>query len=247
MPITHIALLAEQYRLQQMPRTMERFQEYLNTITNADHTDVGLAPLVAANPMAREHVTERLAEYLAVNIEQVAAEAVMEAQTRLGTPPEEYKHGLVVMDDVKGGWTNRASIEMGAMEAFSTRGGWLSTGLWVSEPATPDYVRQTILHSIFRIFYMQKHGSPRTLRERMQQEGRAMAFAGKVPILSDEDIAYTRHVIAPLLDTNSYVLSFAALLGDEAARSMGYEPLGVSPRAGLEVALVDALIEAQNR
>jgi hypothetical protein len=147
------------------------------------------------------------------------------------------------MDDVKGGWTNRASIEMGATETLSTRGGWISTGLWVSEPASAEYVHQTVLHSIFRVFYMQRNGIPKTLRERMQQEGRAMAFAGKPSVFDAEDIAYTRHVIAPLLDTDNYALCFAALLGDEAARSLGYEPLGLTHRAGLEVALIDAQLE----
>lgn len=243
MSITHIGMLSEQYRLQQMPRNMERFKEYLNTITNADHTDVKLAPLVAMNPMGREHITERVAEYLALGVEQIAADAVQEAQQRLGTPEAEYKHGLVIMDDVKGGWTNRASIEMGAMESVSTRGGWITTGLWASEPATAAYVRETVLQSVFRLFYIQKHGAPQTLRERMEQVGRMMAFAGKTPHLDAEDIAYTRQVIAPLLDSDHYALCFAALLGDEAARSMGYEPLGLSNRAGLAVALADALEE----
>jgi hypothetical protein len=243
MPIIHIGTLAEQYRLQQMPRSMERFAEYLNTITNEDHSEVKLAPLVAMNPMGREHITERVAEYLALDAEQVAANAVQEAQQRLGTPDAEYKHGLVVMDDVKGGWTNRASIEMGVTEGVSTRGGWITTGLWASDTPTAAYVQENVLQTIFRVFYIQKHGAARTLRERMQQEGRMMAFAGKTPHLDAEDIAYTRHVIAPLLDSDHYALCFAALLGDDAARSLGYEPLGLSNRAELAVALADALEE----
>jgi hypothetical protein len=243
MPITHIAIMAEQYRLQQMPRNMERFHEYLNTITNEDHTDVKLAPLVAANPMAREHVTERVAEYLALDAEQVAATAVMEYQARAGTPAHEYKHGLVVMDDVKGGWTSRPSAEMAVIESASTRGGWLTTGLWVSEPATAAYIRENVLQTLFRMFYLQGHGIPQTLRERMAVEGRAMAFAGKTLWLDKEEIAYTRHVLAPLLDTDNYAFCFAALLGDEAARQFGYEALGLSARAGLAVALADALAE----
>lgn len=245
MPITHIAVLAEQYRLQQMPRNMERFQEYLNTITNEEHNDVKLAPLVAANPMAREHVTERVAEYLALDAEQVAANAVMEYESRQGAPVDEYKHGIVVMDDLKGGWTSRPSSEMTVMQNTSTRGGWLMTGLWVSEPATAAYVRESVLHSLFRMFYLQRHGIPQTLRDRMTMEGRAMAFAGKALWLDNEDIAYTRHVLAPLLDTDNYALCFAALMGDEAAQQFGYEPLGLSSRAGMALALADALAEKQ--
>ena len=243
MPIIHIAVLAEQYRLQQMPRSMERFQEYINTLLNEGHTDADLVPLVAMNPMGREHITERVAEYLALDAEQIAANAVREAQNRLGIPKDNYKHGLVVMDDVKGGWTNRASAEMGSSASGATRNHWISTGLWASEPASAAYIRQTILHSIFRVFYVQIHGAAQTLSEYMQQEGRAMAFAGCIPHLDADDIAYTRQVIAPLMDTDNYPVCFAAMLGDEAARQMGYEPLGLSARAGFEVALIDALME----
>jgi hypothetical protein len=48
---------------------------------------------------------------------------------------------------------------------------------------------------------------------------------------------YTREVLTPLLDREDMPALVAALFGDAAARELGYEPLGLSPRAGLALAL----------
>ena len=41
------------------------------------------------------------------------------------------------------------------------------------------------------------------------------------------------------LDSVHYPTCIAALLGDEAARTLGYQPLGLSPYAGIAVAIAD--------
>src|SRR5215213_8032212 len=107
MHIEHVELLKIARDLHDIPRGMERFSEYLRLITNDDQSDVRFAPLVAMNPMGREHVAERLDELLAMGAEQIAADAARDAEQRLPDAQGDYKHGLVVMDDVRGGWTNR--------------------------------------------------------------------------------------------------------------------------------------------
>ena len=57
------------------------------------------------------------------------------------------------------------------------------------------------------------------------------------PTLDAEDTAYSREVLAPHLDSEDFPTRFACLYGDEAARSVGYTPLGLSRRAGYAVAL----------
>jgi len=47
-------------------------------------------------------------------------------------------------------------------------------------------------------------------------------------------------VIQPYLDTTDYPTLFACLYGDEAAKSVGYPPLGLSERAGFALALEEA-------
>jgi hypothetical protein len=52
------------------------------------------------------------------------------------------------------------------------------------------------------------------------------------PSLDGDELAYTAEVIAPHLDSDKYGAQSCCLFGDESAASLGYEPLGLSARAG---------------
>src|SRR4051794_10998733 len=79
MNLDYIPLLQVQRDLQALPRNYERFQEYLRTMTNA-HGDLGmLVPLLAVNPMAKEHVTAILDAYLALGADAIGAEVLAAA------------------------------------------------------------------------------------------------------------------------------------------------------------------------
>ena len=55
--------------------------------------------------------------------------------------------------------------------------------------------------------------------------------------LSGQELERAREIIARLGDDPPYPATFAALYGDVAAAELGYQPLGLPPRAGFEVAL----------
>jgi hypothetical protein len=75
----------------------------------------------------------------------------------------------------------------------------------------------------------------------LAQEGHVMAAAGcSGPVLDEDDIAYTREVLAPLLDADDMRTAIECLFGDAAARTLGFTPRGLSPWAGLALALHDA-------
>ena len=48
-------------------------------------------------------------------------------------------------------------------------------------------------------------------------------------------------MLADLLETDAYPVILACLYGDAAAHELGYTPQGLSERAGMAVALADAL------
>jgi hypothetical protein len=75
----------------------------------------------------------------------------------------------------------------------------------------------------------------------LAQEGQVMALAGCTgPTLDAEDIAYTREVLIPYLDADDMRTCIECLFGDEAGRTLGFTPRGLSPWAGLALALHDA-------
>jgi hypothetical protein len=250
MRLSFLPLLRIQRDLYALPRGMERFREYIKTMTDPETGDLAL-PLVAMNPMGKDHVPALIDEYLALDAERIAASVVEDVRrtTALAVAERKYKVCLVVSDDLKGGWTNRWASEFGHRieGAAITKRGWLTGILWTSEPASVDNVREAVLTSIYRAEYLQSHAAPKTLGGMLEQEGYAMARAGCAkPALEDEDLAYTRTVITPHLDATDRATVIACLFGDTAANALGYPPQGLSERAGLALALSVARASANS-
>jgi hypothetical protein len=244
MTVEFVPLLQVQRDLYALPRGMERFREYIRTTTDAETGDLAL-PLVAMNPMGKEHIPVLLDQYLAMGAEQIAAEAVASFRRAGALDPAEpsFKACLVVSDDLKGGWTNRYASEFSHRieSAAITKRGWLTGILWTSEPASARAVREAVLTSIFRAEYLQAHAAPVTLRDMLAQEGYAMARAGcESPALDEDDLAYTRTIIERQLEASDRATVIGCLFGDPGANALGYPPQGLSNRAGLALALATA-------
>ena len=256
MNLTYVPLLRVQRELYAMPRGMERFREYIKTMTDAETGDLAL-PLVAMNPMGKDHVPALIDEYLAMDAEAIAEAAVASAArgasnqaAALAKADRSYRVALVVSDDLKGGWTNRWASEYSHRieGAAITKRGWLVGLLWTSEPASEQHVRDAVLTSIYRAEYLQTHRAPVTLGGMLDQEGHAMWRAGcTTPQLDDDDLAYTRSVVEPLRGATDRATVIACLFGDTAAKALGYPPLGLSDRAGFALALSDARTEVTAR
>jgi hypothetical protein len=249
MKLDYVPLLHIQRELHGIPRGMERFRQYLRTILNEDGTDVELPPLLLMNPMGKDHVTALLDALLALDADAVAARAAAQAAARLADEPGAFNASLVVVDDLMGGWTNRYATEFTlrfqsgppAQLPRWLKRFWVYGALWSSEPASERAAREAILTAVYRTAYVLRHGPARTLRHMLAQEGHVMATAGCAgPTLDDEGLAYTREVLAPFLDADDMRTAIECLFGDAAGRTLGFTPRGLSPWAGLALALHDA-------
>lgn len=218
---------------------MERFRAYIKAMTDDETGDLAL-PLVAMNPMGKDHVPELIRSYLALDAEAIAAAALVDASRFVSGPGRDYQVCLVVSDDLKGGWTNRYASEFSHRieGAAIMKRGWLTGLLWTSEPASADAVREAVLTSIYRAHYLESHRPAATVGEMLEQEGYAMARAGCThPALEADDLDYTRGVIEPHLSAKDRATVFPCLFGDAAAHALGYPPQGLSDRAGFALAL----------
>ena len=228
------------------PRGLDRFWKYIATL-KGDADDI-VTPIGSLNPMGREHNAEKVEELIAIDAEGVAREALAECERRLTAAPAPLalRFSLVVSDDLRGSWSNRFTGELGRRLPPDKMDNWLKRGFieipcWVSETWTPAAIRHEVMTTAYRLAYWQTCARPKTLGEVMHQEGLAQRFAGAMPTLPADDLDYSREVIAPYRGAMETASLMAALFGDQAAREFGYEPLGLSPRAGLEVALAEAL------
>lgn len=243
MPFEYVPLLHVQREIYAVPRGMERFRKYLQTMINPAGDDVALPPLAAINPMGKEHVAAYVDALLELGAEALAAQATEEANRRLGLEVA-LKVSLAVLDDLKGGWTDRPAYELGFLSSDPRdllKRPWLALPCWTSEAPSRAYVRRATLSTLYRCAHLLRRGKPRTLGQLLWAEGHALAFAGAQPWLEEEELAYTRTVVAPYRDAEHYPTLFACLFGDEAAKASGHAPLGLSPRAGFGLALAEAL------
>ena len=262
MNLDYVPLLRVMREIHSIPRGQppdfngkKRFRHYLRTIFDYDRKICKLPPLLAMNPMGKDHVTALLDAYLAMDADGIGARTAAEAAARLSDVPGEFKVGLVVCDDLMGAGSNRYDLEF----AFRIGGGqrsslgslrerprwlkdwWLQGVLWSSEAPTERGVREAILTSVHRFAYTQRHGPAPTLRQMLAQEGQVMAAAGcNGPTLDAEDIEYTREVLVPYLDSDDTRTCIECLFGDALAGTLGFTRCGLSPWAGLALALHDA-------
>jgi hypothetical protein len=237
-----VPLLQVQRDLYVLPRGMERFREYLRTMTDAESGDLVL-PLVAMNPMGKDHVPALLDEFLSLGADDVGAAATADAGAALREEPGRFKVGLVISDDLKGGWTQRHASELGHRigDVALYKRGWITGILWTSEPVSVKVVREAVMAAVHRAAHVLQHGPPRTLGQILAQEGAVMASAGcDEPRLDADDLAYTREVIEPLRDATDRATIMACLFGDAVADAFGYRRHGLSPRAGFALALHQA-------
>ena len=254
MNFDYVPLLRLQRELQGLPRNHDRFRQYLRTIATLDGTGLKLPSLLVMNPMGKDHVTALLDAYLTLDADGIAARAVADASAGLVDEPGDFKATLVVADDLMGGWTNRYATEFSLRFPEATihclpetglprwtKHVWVTGVLWSSEAASERTAREAILTAVYRMVYWQRHGPARKLRDRLAQEGHIMALAGCTgPVLDAEDIAYTREVLIPYLDADDMRTAIECLFGDAAGRTLGFTPRGLSPWAGLALALHDA-------
>ena len=99
---------------------------------------------------------------------------------------------------------------------------------------------EAVLSVVYRAAYVQRNGCAGTLRDMLAQEGHVMKAAGCTgPLLDGEDIGYSREVLASFLDAEDMRTCIECLFGDEPGNTLGFTPRGLSPWAGLALALHD--------
>lgn len=234
-------ILQRLFEVYQIPPGTLRFQAYLQLIKGqASGRDLAIPPLGIANPMAKPAVVARLGEWLALGVEDHLAAWILQVEAEW--PPhwqlwQSMQISLTYCDDLLGGWTNRALIELEGLlqpAAGAQRWHWLAVPIWSSEAVELEPLRLRVRSALFRLGYVGAQGLPVTLRQVLCQEAEVARLAGHRGINFDPDeAAYTWHVLQPLLEVADRASLVAALFGDQAARQLGYPPLGLSERAGL--------------
>ncbi|MBL8767015.1 MAG: hypothetical protein JNL94_06615, partial [Planctomycetes bacterium] len=237
MRVEYVPLLDVARELYRIPLGQARFQEYLRVLRTDDRSYVRYPPLVSMNPMAKEHVLACIDAYRALDADAVARSTI-DASRAFAPSSRSFSLGFGVVDDVQGGWTNRAAVEHDACFAFgvSFKAGWISVVLWASEPPLAATVRDAVALAIARTAHVERHGMPDTLRAKIAQE-RAVHVIARValPTLDAQTADRVRSAVEPHLDATDLRTAVECLAGDAAAESLGFTPRGIPRRAALAV------------
>jgi hypothetical protein len=255
MGIDLIPTLEVQRALYAQKRTMARFRWYLEQITGvSDDGEIDIAlPIVAVNPLGREHCLAAIEALIALGAEAEIASAIEEARRRLTQVAGEAKVCVNLLDDARGGWTNRHFVEAemrlkGRLADRAKRRPFVVAPAWSSETYEAGMLRHEALAAIFRYAAAITLGSTQTLGEMLTREGLALRFAGAdaetarllAPRLADDEVDYCRAIILGQRESTHWPAQFAAFFGDEIAAEAGYPGLGLPSRAGFAVALAEA-------
>lgn len=227
---------------------MPRFQAYLALMTGAARGE--FLPLGVFSPMGKRQA-DYLDALIKLKAEDIATEATAEVTAKLAALPDHYRLLLVVADVSRNGWTERylTDAEWRFYDKYNQLpkevapidfDRWVTVQLWTDEESTASYIRKETQAAIYRAAHLRRLGAPTTLEAMIRQEGRALAFAGYAPDLDTDDITYSREIIEPLRNSTDQATCFGVLYGDDIARAVGYQPLGLSAFAGINVGIANA-------
>jgi hypothetical protein len=218
--------------LYQKPRSMERFKEYIQLLQGGTKGDLAF-PITGFNPMAKEHVVQKLTELKEIGAEKIIEQTLKEISTKFPSPgnPAVFKVALNLMDDLKGGWTNRYTSDYDSkfkLNALIKRH-FCTPIFWTSEKYTQELITERVTEYLLRTIYWFTASKPQTLKDHIEQEKfvakhKNKSNPGNEPAIdfTTVDTFYSEHK-----DSDNYHIIFNFLYGDEASRSLEFPHYGI--------------------
>ncbi len=221
------------------PRSTERFHEYISQLQGGSRGDLEL-PIGGFNPMAKEHVLEKLSALEALNAEAIMREALAELDlTRQKQDSGTIKVVLNLADDLKGGWTNRYTTDFDSkfkLNALVTRN-FCTPYFWTSEEYSEELIHSRAIEYAIRTLYWLDHGKLRTLEDHLNQETFVSRNASQKPDkMGDALLLQAERFCAQHRMQDDYNVIFNFFYGDEACESLGYPTFGMKGITGFQYA-----------
>lgn len=233
-----IPILSTIEELYQQPISRERFKTYLQKLQGDTKADMQL-PIAGFNPMAKEHVLDKLKTLQSLNAEQIMQQALEEINDNFTEAAvTEIKVLLNLADDLKGAWTNFYTTDFDNKFKMNglVRRGFCTPYFWSSESYSEALIRSRTLSAAYRTIYWLQNGKPETLEDHVNQEVfvcRNMGEDAEYPAIKEEALTlfYQEHH-----QSEEYNLIFNFFYGDAAAISLTYPTYGIEKSNGFEYA-----------
>lgn len=214
----------------EQPKTFERFKEYLKTLQGDTEGDLAI-PISGFNPMAKEHLLDKLQELKYLGTEQIIQKILDDLNDKSFSKisNRNFKVAINLSDDLKGGWTNRFTSDYDSKFKIN---GLLSRNFctpifWSSETFTKDIIRERTLEYIFRTIYRLTNPKPNTLKEHLEQEIFVASHTKHKGDGLETDFAALDKFYNDNKHTENYHIIFNFFYGDKASESLGFPTYGI--------------------
>lgn len=208
--------------LYQKPRSNDRFQEYLKILRGNTKDDL-IMPIGGFNPMAKEHILDKLYELKALNAEAIIQDvAALLNEKKLIYTEKKYKIALNLSDDLMGGWTNRFTTDFDSKFKINAlvKRQFCTPIFWTSESFNELLIRQRTFEFALRTIYWLEKPKPITLREFVEQEQFVIQnspISEQMPLSDALKNFYLKHS-----ESDNYHLIFNYFYGDDASNQLGF-------------------------
>lgn len=234
MKFEQVPVVSTMLDLYSKPRSKERFQEYLALLQGDKKGDLTL-PIGSFNPMAKEHVVQKLVELRALRAEQIIQDTLEDInKTVTGEDPRVFRVSLNLADDLKGGWTNSYTTDYDSkfkINALVTRA-LCTPYFWTREQYTESLIRSRTFEYAFRTIYWLNKPKPETLNDHVDQEIYVAEQSNPTADTIDaNEFERLDNFYQKYQTSTDYHIIFNFFYGDEACRSLEFATFGVDGEA----------------
>jgi hypothetical protein len=211
------------------PRTTGRFHEYLKLLQGDTKGDL-LFPISGFNPMGKEHIVEKLMELRAMNAEELMKQTLQEINKKTDTSDSRvFKVALNLLDDLKGGWTNRYPSDYDSkfkLNALIKRQFCIPV-FWSGENYSSVLIQERTMEYVLRTIYRLTHSQPITFKDHIEQEQYVASHSCYGNKKQEFDIKPLDIFYKHNKNSDEYHIIFNFLYGDEACKSLEFPVCGI--------------------
>lgn len=217
--------------LYEKPRSFERFQAYLKTLEGGKKGNFSI-PISGFNPMAKEHLLDRLTELKSLGAEQIVKEMLndLNRDSSLKNLNREFQVAINISDDLKGGWTNRYTSDYDSKFKMSGlfNKNFCIPVFWSSEVFTKNMIKERASEYVFRTIYWMSSPKPRILKEHFDQEIFVARHTKGIHDPEKINFDSLEKFYRENQNTDNYHVIFNFFYGDKASASLEFPTYGIA-------------------
>ncbi len=240
-------VVSEIRELYSKPISYDRFRSYLAMLEGDSKGDM-ILPIAGFNPMAKDHVLQKIGELVDLQAENIIEEVIEAYNADLDhSDPTQIDVVLNLADALKGGWTNFYTTDFDSkfrISAYVTRN-FCIPYFWTSEDYSEQKIRRRTREYLSRTHYWKTNPRPETLSEHLLQEVFVARDRSTIVEVSDSaDFRGVENFYSEYRNSDNYSVIFNFFYGDKASESLSFKKHGITEKTGFDYA---QLLARRNR